>query len=120
MAIIRRHKMAVTTVVNINADMEYDVYIGRGSLFGNPYRIGWWYKKIKNGIECRSISFSGSIKITRKISVQLYQEWFYKRIKYKNFKLAVLKLKGKRLGCFCWPLLCHGYVIADYLRKVAA
>ncbi|MHC4867811.1 MAG: DUF4326 domain-containing protein [Planctomycetota bacterium] len=29
----------MTTVVNVRRD-ECDVYIGRGSIWGNPYRIG--------------------------------------------------------------------------------
>ena len=101
MAIIRRHKMALTTVVNIKTGMDCDVYIGRGSLFGNPYRIG------RNG--------------NRKEVVKKYKIYFYKKIRTNpKFKHAVLKLKGKRLGCFCWPSLCHGDVIVEYLRKVTA
>lgn len=95
MAIIR------TRVVNINLDMEFDVYIGRGSIFGNKHRIGR---------HC-----------TREQAVARYKVDFYKRIERDlKFKRAVLKLRGKRLGCFCWPKLCHGSVIVEYLRKVAA
>lgn len=90
-----------TMVVNINLDMEFDVYIGRGSMFGNKHRIGRY--------------------CTREQSVARYKIDFYKRIeKDPKFKRAVLKLRGKRLGCFCWPKLCHGSVIVEYLRKVAA
>jgi len=95
MAIIRAR------VVNINLGQEFDVYIGRGSMFGNKHRIGK---------HC-----------TRKQAVARYKIDFYKRIKKDpKFKRAVLKLRGKRLGCFCWPKPCHGNVIVEYLRKVAA
>ena len=32
-------------------------------------------------------------------------------------KSEVYKLSGKRLGCFCKPMECHGDVLADYLNS---
>ena len=97
MAVIR------TMVVNINFDMQFEVYIGRGSVFGNKYRI--------------------TATCTREQVVKKYEVWFYKRLRNPKFKRAVLKLQGKRLGCFCWPKLCHGSIIVEYLnlrRKAVA
>lgn len=92
MAILR------TMVANINLGMDFDVYIGRGSVFGNRHRIG--------------------PKCTRAQSIARYKVDFYERIKKDpKFKRAVLKLRGKRLGCFCWPKPCHGNVIAEYLKR---
>ena len=92
-----------TRVVNINLDMEFDVYIGRGSMFGNKHRIGKY--------------------CSRKQAAARYKVDFYKRIKKDpKFKRAVLKLRGKRLGCYCWPKPCHGNIIVEYLnlRKAVA
>lgn len=85
----------MTTVVNKKVD-DYDVYIGRGSIFGNPYVIG------RDG--------------TREEVIARYEkEWFPFLLRDKIFAAEVKKLKGKRLGCFCSPNHCHGDVIAKYL-----
>jgi len=74
----------------------YCVYIGRGSMFGNPYIIG------KHG--------------TRKQVIDKYRTYFYNKIKFNTFfKKSVLSLKDKVLLCFCAPKPCHGDVIAEYL-----
>jgi len=86
----------MTTVVNLK-ESKYDVYIGRHSVFGNPFIIG------KHG--------------NRKEVIDKYREWFYD-IEQKNLrKQAKKELKGKRLGCFCKPQACHGDIIADYVNK---
>jgi len=88
----------MTTVVNKNLD-KYDVYIGRPSLFGNPYVIGTHGK--------------------RKEVIEKYRSYFNHRIeKDPIFKEAVLKLKDKKLGCFCSPQICHGDIIAEYLNNL--
>lgn len=90
-----------TTVVNIYKDRDYDEYIGRAGkghpgYFGNPYSAG-----------------------TRDENVKMYKAYFNARIKTDPvFKQRVLSLKGKKLGCFCKPLKCHGDVIADYLNNL--
>lgn len=95
-----------TAVVNLRKN-KYDFYIGRanprtglkGSIFANPFKID-----TKEGI-------------TRERSIELYKEYFYARLKNESeFKEAVLKLKGKRLGCWCKPLPCHGDIIVEYLE----
>lgn len=90
-----------THVVNIHK-ARYDVYIGRAGkgfdgYFGNPYKL-----------------FDES----RRLEVALnYEEWFRFRLLVDPvFRNRVHALKGKTLGCFCKPLICHGDVIADYLN----
>jgi len=74
---------------------KYDAYIGRPSIFGNPFSVK---------------------EYGREGCIARYKEYFYKRIKEDvKFKEAVLKLKDKTLGCFCKPLACHGDVIKEYL-----
>lgn len=85
-----------TEVVNKNKE-DYDVYIGRGSIFGNPYEIG------KDG--------------TREQVIERYKTWFNFCLRSKVFKQALENLRGKKLGCFCKPQMCHGDVIAEYLNK---
>lgn len=77
-----------TTVVHCKHD-TWDVYIGRGGQWGNPFRIG------EDG--------------TREEVIEKYQQW----ILGQPVLLAQLPmLKGKRLGCYCAPLACHGHVLA--------
>jgi hypothetical protein len=86
----------MTTVVNKRTD-AYDIYCGRGSIFGNPYEIG--------------------IDGTREKVIERYKVWFNFCLRDPIFKREVLKLKGKKLGCFCAPLDCHGRIIKEYLDK---
>lgn len=91
----------MTKVVNIKSGEKYDVYCGRGSIFGNPYEIG--------------------IDGNREKVIERYKKWFKFCIKDKLFLNAVLKLKGKTLGCFCKDenieIACHCDVIKEYLDK---
>ncbi len=74
----------------------YDVYIGRGSIFGNPYVIG--------------------VDGSKEQVIARYKEWFKFLLRDRIFKESVLKLKDKCLGCFCNDYEpCHGDVIIQYL-----
>lgn len=93
-----------TRVVNRHFEAE-DVYVGRGSLFGNPFEIG------RDG--------------DRAEVLEKYKDLFYKKIKKDRFRSAVDGLKGKRLGCTCRPragfqgkCMCHGQIIAAYLENI--
>jgi len=84
-------------VVNLRKE-KYDVYIGRGSMFGNPYPL--------------------THSNTRQIVIDLYREWFYNQLKYPDFKAEVEKLRGvDTLGCYCKPKPCHGDIIVEYLEN---
>lgn len=83
-------------VVNKSKD-RYDVYIGRGSPFGNPYVIG------RDG--------------TRDEVIEKYKAYFLDRIENdESFRRQVESLKCKVLGCHCKPKRCHGDIIKDYLE----
>lgn len=84
----------MTKVVN-KVKEEYDVYIGRGSIFGNPYEIG--------------------IDGDREQVLIRYRKWFDFMRRDPVFLSELLKLKGKRLGCFCRPEKCHGDIIVEFL-----
>lgn len=71
---------------------DYDVYIGRGSVWGNPFAIG------EHG--------------TREEVIDLYRIALWSLIqRNKITKEDLIALDGKRLGCFCKPQACHGDVI---------
>ena len=88
----------MTTVVNIKHE-KYDVYIGRGTPFGNIFRIG--------------------IDGDRQQVIEKYRSYFYNKLKDKTFRDKVEQLQGKRLGCYCKPLCCHGDVIIEYLEGIS-
>lgn len=96
-----------TTVVNLRYS-DYDVYIGRkgkgkDGYFGNPH-------------DCDRVCRRCGKYHDRAESIELFKEYFYARIKTEpEFKRRVLALRGKRLGCFCAPLPCHGQVIAAFV-----
>jgi hypothetical protein len=84
----------MTKVVNMRVE-RYDVYIGRGSIFGNPYEIG--------------------LDGTREEVIARYRKWFNFCLRDPAFKSMILQLRGKTLGCFCVPQKCHGEVIQEWL-----
>lgn len=82
-----------TQIVNCRKE-QYDVYIGRPSIFGNPFK-----------------------DMPRLQAIGEYAKYFHERINNDpEFKKAVLGLYGKTLGCFCHPYPCHGNVIVDWLE----
>lgn len=73
------------------------VYIGRPSIFGNPFQIG------QDG--------------SRSEVIAKYREYFYDRVRRdRQFAEAIEGLRGNDLACHCAPLPCHGDVIIEYLR----
>lgn len=100
-----------TTVVNLNNNEEYDVYIGRAGkgldgYFGNP---------IVRGQEC---CVCGEKHFDNESIVACYRKRFgYLIEEDEEFAERISQLKGKRLGCFCKPGHCHGDVIAEYLES---
>lgn len=81
------------TVVNLKKE-PYDVYIGRGSIWGNPF-------KMKNN----------SNKERDRVCDE-YEKWFWTT----NLENNLEQLKGKRLGCYCSPLRCHGHFLAKIVN----
>ena len=78
-----------TTVVHCKR-ASYDVYIGRPSLWGNPFVIG------KDGNRAQVIA--------------KYRAWI---LKQPQLLKHLPELKGKRLACWCSPQACHGDVLAE-------
>lgn len=75
---------------------RYDVYIGRPSRWGNPFTLPKGVQRSPNAARARAAV------------IAKYEEW----LKAQPELLAALhELRGKRLGCFCAPLPCHGDVL---------
>lgn len=87
------YNVAMTRVVHCKKD-SYDIYIGRPSKWGNPFQIG------RDG--------------TREEVIDKYAQWI---LGQKNLLLSLSELRGKVLGCWCYPQVCHGDVLV-YLTKV--
>jgi hypothetical protein len=72
----------------------YDVYIGRPSKWGNPFREG------KDG--------------ARSEVIKKYESW----LRNNPGLLAQLdELRGKTLGCWCSPKPCHGDVLIKLIKE---
>ena len=74
---------------------EDAVYIGRGSRWGNPFKIG------KDG--------------TREEVVEKYREL----INRPGFflRVGIGRLVGKDLVCYCAPAACHGDILLEMAEK---
>lgn len=89
--------MKKTTVVDLRRS-GCDVIIDRSSRWGNPF----------THIKDRK-TFATHIVASRAEAIAKYEEW----IKTQPELLAALPtLRGKSLGCWCAPFLCHGDVLA--------
>jgi hypothetical protein len=87
-------------VKNINHDDgNTGEYIGRGSRWGNPFRIG--------------------IDGNREEVIAKYKTWITERFETQpGMKEFILEpLRGKDLVCFCAPLACHGDVLLEMLGE---
>lgn len=83
-----------TPVVNRHHKSEFTVYIGRGSVWGNPYPI-------ENG--------------NREQVIRRYEDY----LRGNSQLLAkVADLHGEILGCFCSPSVCHGDILAAFADSV--
>jgi polynucleotide 5'-kinase involved in rRNA processing len=99
--------MKETKVVNIRKE-KYDVYIGRGSVFGNPF----------THLPLRNTKAEYQVK-TREEAIERYKEWFYNKLDSDDdFLVKVSELKGKTLGCYCKPKSCHGDIIKEFLDNI--
>lgn len=87
-----------TTVVNKHHE-AFDVYIGRGSVWGNPFRLA-----------------PGADDAARNLVVEQYEEHL---LAHPELMARLPELRDKRLGCFCAPKACHGDVLKRYAERTA-
>ena len=84
----------VTRVVHCKKE-PFDVYIGRPGPWGNPFKIG------------DGMSRGMAVARFRKHLAHRMQDEPGLRERIKK------ELKGRVLGCWCDPELCHGHVLAE-------
>lgn len=73
---------------------RFDVYIGRPSKWGNPFKIG--------------------IDGDREQVIEKYRKWL---LSNPALLRCLSELKGKVLGCWCKPDACHGDVLVEYANS---
>jgi hypothetical protein len=83
-----------TRVVNCKRE-PFDIYIGRPSKWGNPFKIG------RDG--------------SREEVIHKYKDMITANVQL--LKQIPVELKGKSLGCWCKPYPCHGDVLAELADK---
>lgn len=101
----------MTTVIHIKDKDKYPgaIYIGRkgkksNGYYGNPHPIGY----------CEKCSTTHD----RDQCVAAFKADFLQRmINDSEYSRRIFALKNKVLMCFCFPLSCHGQVIADFIDK---
>jgi len=91
--------MSETKIINIRfhdkGNKDSYQYIGRPSKWGNPYSIG------KDG--------------DRAEVIEKYRKYI---LNSPELLKALPELKGKRLGCWCFPLPCHGDVLVELVEEL--
>lgn len=97
-----KYQIAATKVVHCKHE-PYDVYIGRPSIWGNPY------SHLASGTKAEFIVSS------RNEAIEKYEDY----IRNKPELLEQLStLVGKRLGCWCKPQACHGDILVKLIKEV--
>jgi|SRR5271155_3263948 len=88
-----------TRVVHCRKE-PYDVYVGRPSVYGNPF----------SHLTGTLAQFKVS---TREEAVAAFRRWIYNPENGELLQRVKTELKGKVLGCWCKPQSCHGDVLAE-------
>jgi len=85
-------------VVNLKKE-KYEVYVGRGSMWGNSFKIG--------------------VDGNREDVIEKYKKELWMKMQDPEFcKIMLRELDGKVLGCYCKPLPCHGDVLISAIEWV--
>lgn len=77
---------------------NYDVYIGRPSVWGNPF------SHLDDTLANYKVE-------SRSEAILKYREWLLTQPRL--LEKARKELRGKVLGCWCKPLPCHGDVLSE-------
>jgi hypothetical protein len=79
----------------------FDVYIGRGSIWGNPF---------SHLRESKALFKVNS----REEAIEKYTEWL---LEQPHLLRKIATLKNKVLGCWCDPLPCHGHILTELANE---
>lgn len=100
-----RKQTQVFNIRDIPKDWKMDdnfVYIGRGSPFGNPFKIG------------EVCDLCGQLHNDGGSTLDCFEDYLGGRMSEEDYVESLRGLQGKWLVCFCKPKLCHG----DILKRV--
>ncbi|CDG88865.1 DUF4326 domain-containing protein [Xenorhabdus bovienii] len=97
---VRYIKDKITFVSNKDRGEHFDVYCGRGTLWGNPYAIG---------------ADGDRDEVIRKFKYDFDRDYLKGG---SDFKEQLKAHRGKTLGCHCKPYACHGDILAQFLNKL--
>lgn len=81
----------------------YDIYIGRPSIWGNPF----------THIKDRKTKAEFLVE-TREDAVIAYEKWIRNNPPLLG---KLIELKGKTLGCWCKPKSCHGDILIKLIKE---
>jgi hypothetical protein len=97
-------------VVNVTFRQPYDIYVGRrrqGFHFGNPFSHD-------------KDSLAAVVVASRDEAVACFREWLVgtkwqdvEPDRRKWILVNLWRLRGKVLGCHCYPLLCHATILSE-------
>lgn len=96
-AIYKETMMSIAKIMVVHCKLNnYDVYIGRPSKWGNPFKIG--------------VQRDG----TREEVLQKYREYI---LSNSTLLSELHELRGKVLGCWCKPSPCHGDILVELIEE---
>ena len=87
---------------DVNAAGNRYVYVGRPTKWGNPFSH-------KSNTKAQYLTTS------REEAVRRYEDYL---IANRELITALTELKGKVLGCWCSPKLCHAQVLAKHADMI--
>jgi len=99
--IFNSNRWGMCVVVNKKVE-EYDVYIGRPSIWGNPY----------SHEEGTLAEFKVN---SRKEAIEKFESYL---LSNKELMAKLPELIGKRLGCWCKPKSCHGDILKKHVDLI--
>lgn len=93
------------------------IYIGRGSIFGNPYT----HRNLNETIAKYQVS-------SRRIAIESYREYMEEmyqtnpKFKTEIDNLVEMNKEGKDINliCFCKPKSCHGDILKEFIEHLSS
>lgn len=86
----------ITRVINRRTH-SFDEYIGRGSIWGNPYTVEHYGRD-----KC----------------IEMYEVLIRRKLEQDpTLVTKLMALQGKVLGCYCKPQKCHGDVLVQLIEE---
>ncbi len=92
-----------TRIVNRHKE-RFDVYIGRGTPWGNPSIVGQVCAR------CGELHADGAA------TLPCYRQWLHEQLQNPVIANKTKALLGRTLACSCKPKPCHGDILVRAVR----